>query len=123
MMGSPGRAKVNGADSAASIALAGSWPVNRTSHQTVAVSIAFHTPKLARYLKIYREHFGLPPCGTTADGCLRIVNRRSPLGGAPTPAGTGRKPRSRTGRARRGRTGQWATTATRTLPHFYVRIL
>jgi hypothetical protein len=24
-------------------------PVNRISHQTVAVSIAFHTPKLARY--------------------------------------------------------------------------
>jgi hypothetical protein len=64
-------------------------PVNRISHQTVAVSIAFHTPKLARYLKIYREHFGLPPCGT-ADGCLRIVNqngRARPL--APSGLGSG----------------------------------
>jgi Subtilase family len=49
-------------------------PVNRRSHQTVAVSIAFHTPKLAKYLKIYREHYGLPPCGM-ASGCLRIVNQ------------------------------------------------
>jgi hypothetical protein len=48
-------------------------PVNRLSHQTVAVSIAFRTPKLATYLRIYREHFGLPACGTS-NGCLRIVN-------------------------------------------------
>jgi hypothetical protein len=64
-------------------------PVSRLSHQTVAVSIAFHTPKLARYLKIYREHFGLPACGT-ANGCLRIVNENGkarPL--APSGLGTG----------------------------------
>src|SRR5215472_19350747 len=33
-------------------------PVNRNSHQTVAVSIAFDTPRLARYLARYRSHFG-----------------------------------------------------------------
>ncbi|HEY2550004.1 MAG TPA: S8 family serine peptidase [Streptosporangiaceae bacterium] len=49
-------------------------PVSRRSHQTVAVSIAFHTPKLASYLATYRHHYGLPPC-TTASGCLRIVNQ------------------------------------------------
>jgi hypothetical protein len=49
-------------------------PVNLQSHQTVAVSIAFSTPHLAHYLKIYREHYGLPPCGT-AHGCFRIVNQ------------------------------------------------
>jgi Subtilase family len=56
-------------------------PVARNSHQTVAVSIAFDTPKLARYLAVYRKHYGLPPC-TVASGCLRIVNQRgkaSPL--------------------------------------------
>jgi subtilase family serine protease len=50
-------------------------PVNLGSHQTIAVSIAFHTPHLANYLKIYREHYGLPPC-TTGSGCLRIVNQQ-----------------------------------------------
>ena len=50
-------------------------PVSRRSHQTVAVSIAFHTPKLADYLATYRRHFGLPPC-TKASGCLRIVNQK-----------------------------------------------
>jgi hypothetical protein len=49
-------------------------PVSRHSHQTVAVSIYGRTPKLARYLKIYREHYGLPAC-STASGCLRIVNQ------------------------------------------------
>ena len=34
----------------------------RNSHQTVAVSIAFDTPRLARYLAVYRKQFGLPPC-------------------------------------------------------------
>jgi subtilase family serine protease len=56
-------------------------PVNRKSHQTVAVSIAYNTPHLAQYLKTYRAQFGLPPC-TTASGCLRIVNQNgktSPL--------------------------------------------
>jgi hypothetical protein len=64
-------------------------PVSRGSHQTVAVSIAFRTPSLARYLKVYREHYRLPPC-TTASGCLRIVNqagRTSPR--APSGLGTG----------------------------------
>jgi Subtilase family len=56
-------------------------PVNRQSHQTVAVSIAFHTPRLARYLAVYRQHYGLPPC-TAASGCFRVVNQHgkaSPL--------------------------------------------
>src|SRR5262245_41399535 len=56
-------------------------PVNRRSHATVAVSIAFDTPKLARYLAVYRKHFGLPPC-TAASGCFRKVNQKgkaSPL--------------------------------------------
>jgi hypothetical protein len=50
-------------------------PVSRRSHQTVAVSIAFHTPKLADYLATYRRQFHLPPC-TKASGCLRIVNQK-----------------------------------------------
>jgi hypothetical protein len=50
-------------------------PVSRDSHQTIAVSIAFRTPSLAKYLKVYREHYGLPPC-TEASGCLRIVNQK-----------------------------------------------
>lgn len=56
-------------------------PVNRNSHQTVAVSIAFDTPKLAKYLAHYRSFFGLPPC-TVASGCFRKLNQRgkaSPL--------------------------------------------
>jgi hypothetical protein len=62
-------------------------PVSRTSRQTIAVSIAFRTPKLAKYLKIYREHYGLPPCGT-ASGCLRIVNQHGKARPA-APDGTG----------------------------------
>ena len=64
-------------------------PVGRHSNQTVAVSIAFHTPKLADYLATYRRHFGLPPC-TESSGCLRIVNQQGqakPL--APSGLGTG----------------------------------
>jgi subtilase family protein len=56
-------------------------PVGRASHQTVAVSIAFDTPKLGRYLATYRKHYHLPPC-TKVTGCLKIVNQRgkaSPL--------------------------------------------
>ena len=56
-------------------------PVSRNSHQTVAVSIAFDTPKLAQYLAHYRSFFGLPRC-TVASGCFRKVNQRgkaSPL--------------------------------------------
>jgi hypothetical protein len=50
-------------------------PVSRGSHQTIAVSIAFRTPSLARYLRIYREHYGLPAC-REATGCLRIVDQK-----------------------------------------------
>ncbi len=56
-------------------------PVNRDSHQTVAVSIAYNTPKLADYLATYRKYFGLPPC-TVSSGCFRVVNQHgkaSPL--------------------------------------------
>jgi subtilase family serine protease len=56
-------------------------PVSKNSHQTVAVSIAFDTPKLAQFLSTYRSHYGLPPC-TAASGCFRKVNQRgkaSPL--------------------------------------------
>jgi subtilase family serine protease len=49
-------------------------PVNRRSHATVAVSIAFDTPNLARYLAVYRKQFGLPPC-TVRSGCFRKVNQ------------------------------------------------
>jgi subtilase family serine protease len=55
--------------------------VSRHSHQTVAVSIPFRIPHLARFLATYRRHYGLPAC-TAASGCLRIVNQaghRSPL--------------------------------------------
>jgi subtilase family protein len=62
-------------------------PVSRNSRQTIAVSIAGRTPKLARYLKIYREHYGLPPCGT-ASGCLRIVNQHGKAK-PPAPNATG----------------------------------
>ena len=64
-------------------------PVSRHSHQTVAVSIAFRTPKLADYLATYRRHFHLPACAT-ASGCLRIVNQQGkakPV--APSGLGTG----------------------------------
>jgi subtilase family serine protease len=56
----------------------------RTRHrsgQTVAVSIAFNTPRLAHLLAVYRKHYGLPRC-TAASGCFRKVNQRgkaSPL--------------------------------------------
>ncbi|HET9894232.1 MAG TPA: S8 family serine peptidase [Streptosporangiaceae bacterium] len=50
-------------------------PVNRNSHQTVAVSIAFHTPHLPTYLAMYRHEMGLPPC-TVKSGCLRQVNQK-----------------------------------------------
>jgi subtilase family serine protease len=49
-------------------------PINRRSHQTVAVSIAFNTPHLAHYLTVYRKYFGLPPC-TVKSGCFRVVNQ------------------------------------------------
>jgi hypothetical protein len=52
--------------------------------QTVAVSIAFHTPHLARFLAHYRRQFGLPPC-TVASGCFRQVNQHG--GTKPAPSG------------------------------------
>jgi subtilase family serine protease len=64
-------------------------PVSRRSHQTVAISIAFHTPNLPRYLSVYRRQFHLPSC-TTANGCLRVVNQEGkarPL--APSSVGSG----------------------------------
>jgi hypothetical protein len=57
-------------------------PVNRRSHATVAVSIAFDTPNLARYLSVYRKHFGLPPC-TVRSGCFRKVNQNGKAGPLP----------------------------------------
>jgi hypothetical protein len=50
-------------------------PVDRRSHATVAVSIAFDTPNLARYLTVYRKKFGLPPC-TVLTGCFRKANQK-----------------------------------------------
>jgi hypothetical protein len=64
-------------------------PVQRRPDQTVAVSIAFHTPHLAQYLAVYRKYFGLPPC-MVASGCFRQVNQRGKA--APLPfsgAGSG----------------------------------
>jgi subtilase family serine protease len=49
-------------------------PVQRDSRQTVAVSVAYHTPKLAQYLAVYRKEYGLPRC-TLASGCLRQVGQ------------------------------------------------
>jgi len=49
-------------------------PVSQLSDQTVAISIAFNTPRLAQYLAKYRQTFGLPPC-TVASGCFRVVNQ------------------------------------------------
>src|SRR5262249_21431588 len=56
--------------------------------QTVAVSIAFHTPRLARYLAHYRNQFGLPAC-TVASGCFRQVNQHGGTRPAPPGVGTG----------------------------------
>ena len=53
-----------------------------------AVSIAFHTPHLARYLARYRRQFGLPPC-TAATGCFRQVNQHGGTKPAPSGVGTG----------------------------------
>jgi hypothetical protein len=58
-------------------------PVSRQTRQTVAVSIAYNTPRLAAYLARYRAWYHLPPC-TTASGCLRIVNQHGQP--APLPA-------------------------------------
>src|SRR5262245_11065825 len=56
-------------------------PVALNPGQTVAVSIAFDTPKLAQYLGVYRKQYGMPPC-TVASGCFTKVNQQgkaSPL--------------------------------------------
>ncbi len=58
-----------------------------TSDQTVAVSIAFDTPDLAKFLATYRKEFGLPPC-TVASGCFRQVNQQGKATPA-EPAGVG----------------------------------
>ncbi len=50
-------------------------PVSRNSRQVVAISIAFHTTELARYLAAYRHQMGLPPC-TFKNGCFRQVNQQ-----------------------------------------------
>jgi subtilase family serine protease len=42
--------------------------------RTVAIVDAYGYPKLARDLKIYRAHFGLPVC-TKANGCLKVMNQ------------------------------------------------
>ncbi len=62
-------------------------PVNRRSHQVVAVSIAYDTPRLAQYLAVYRQHYGLPPC-TVHNGCLRKVNQKGHASPLP-PSGVG----------------------------------
>ncbi|MGI9006673.1 MAG: S53 family peptidase [Streptosporangiaceae bacterium] len=62
-------------------------PVNRRSHQLVAVSIAYDTPRLAHYLAVYRQHYGLPPC-TVRSGCLRTVNQKGKASPLP-PSGVG----------------------------------
>ena len=46
-----------------------------TSNQTVAVSIAFHTAGLAKFLAAYRKQFGIPPCPVPS-GCFRQVNQQ-----------------------------------------------
>ena len=46
-----------------------------TSDQTVAVSIAFHTTGLAKFLAACRKQFGIPPY-TEASGCFRQVSQQ-----------------------------------------------
>ena len=64
-------------------------PVSRTSHATVAVSIAFDTPTLEKDLAVYRQEYGLPPC-TTANGCFTKVNQEGKASPLPSSSlGTG----------------------------------
>jgi hypothetical protein len=74
--------------SAAAIRSAYRLPSRRSSDQTVAVSIAFHTPHLARFLATYRKQFGLPAC-TVASGCFRQVNQHGGTKPAPSGVNTG----------------------------------
>ncbi|MGW1915573.1 S53 family peptidase [Streptomyces sp. NPDC002076] len=52
--------------------------------RTVAITIAFHDPKLESDLAVYRRQFHLPLC-TKANGCLRVINQ---LGGTTPPSAT-----------------------------------
>jgi hypothetical protein len=64
-------------------------PARRHSRQTVAVSIAFNTPRLAHFLAVYRKHYGLPKC-SVASGCFRKLNQRGQVSPLPKSAvGTG----------------------------------
>jgi hypothetical protein len=56
--------------------------------QTLALVDAFNDPTAAHDLKVFDEHFGLPPC-TTTNGCFRKVEMKggSPETGPPTNAG------------------------------------
>lgn len=64
-------------------------PARRHSRQTVAVSIAFNTPRLAHFLAVYRKHYGLPKC-TAASGCFRKLNQRGKVSPLPkSGVGTG----------------------------------
>jgi hypothetical protein len=64
-------------------------PARRHSRQTVAVSIAFNTPRLAHFLAVYRKHYGLPRC-TAASGCFRKLNQRGKVSPLPkSGVGTG----------------------------------
>ena len=69
-------------------------PVQRRTGETVAVSIPYNTPHLARFLSVYRQHYGLPPC-TTGSGCsARSTSSATRLPcrlPARTPAGTWRR--------------------------------
>jgi hypothetical protein len=58
-------------------------PTARQSDETVAVSIAYNTPHLGRFLSTYRKHYGLPPC-TAASGCFRQVNQLGHASPLPT---------------------------------------
>jgi len=62
-------------------------PAGRNPQQTVAVTIAYRTPRLAHYLAVYRNEYGLPPC-TVASGCFRVVNQRGRTAPRP-PSGRG----------------------------------
>lgn len=85
--GVPGRDSRPAGLSPKAIEAAYRLPVNRNSHQTVAVSIAFDTPRLSKYLAHYRSFYGLPPC-TVATGCFRKVNQYGNASPLP-PSGVG----------------------------------
>ncbi|MFI9718813.1 S8 family serine peptidase [Streptomyces sp. NPDC052396] len=43
--------------------------------RTVAIVIAYHHPRLAADLAVYRSQFHLPPCRPSS-GCLRVIDQR-----------------------------------------------